>query len=94
MPPPRLVLVLSENHTLVPPRDLAGLVAMAVEAERAGFDGVMVSEHIVLGQGADSGGTPENPRDYALPGNRTPRRRGPPRYCCSRPSPPSPRGCA
>jgi probable F420-dependent oxidoreductase len=72
MPPPRLVLVLSENHTLVPPRDLAGLVEMAVEAERAGFDGVMVSEHIVLGQGADSGGTPENPRDYALPGNQDP----------------------
>jgi alkanesulfonate monooxygenase SsuD/methylene tetrahydromethanopterin reductase-like flavin-dependent oxidoreductase (luciferase family) len=32
----------------------------------------MVSEHIVLGQGADSGGTPENPRDYALPGNQDP----------------------
>ena len=72
MPPPRLVLVLSENHTLVPPRDLAGLVAMAVEAERAGFDGVMVSEHIVLGLGADADGLPENPRDYALPGNQDP----------------------
>src|SRR5215207_4645366 len=72
MPPPRLVLVLSENHTLVPPRDLAGLVAMAVEADRAGFDGVMVSEHIVLGLGADADGTPENPRDYALPGNQDP----------------------
>jgi len=72
MPPPRLVLVLSENHTLVPPRDLAGLVEMAVDAERAGFDGVMVSEHVVLGLGADSDGTPENPRDYALPGNQDP----------------------
>ena len=72
MAPPRLVLVLSENHTLVPPRDLGGLVAMAVEAERAGFDGVMVSEHIVLGLGADSDGLPENPRDYALPGNQDP----------------------
>ena len=72
MPPPRLVLVLSENHTLVPPRDLGGLVAMAVDAERAGFDGVMVSEHIVLGPGADADGLPENPRDYALPGNQDP----------------------
>jgi probable F420-dependent oxidoreductase len=69
---PRLVLVLSENHTLVPPRDLGCLVAMAVDAERAGFDGVMVSEHIVLGLGADSEGLPENPRDYALPGNQDP----------------------
>ena len=72
MAAPRLVLVLSENHTLVPPRDLGGLVAMAVDAERAGFDGVMVSEHIVLGLGADADGLPENPRDYALPGNQDP----------------------
>ena len=72
MLPPRLVLVLSENHTLVPPRDLRGLVEVAVEAERAGFDGVMVSEHIVLGRGADADGVPANPRDYALPGNQEP----------------------
>lgn len=72
MTPPRLVLVLSENHTLVPARDLGGLVDMAVEAERAGFDGVMVSEHIALGLGADSHGLPANPRDYALPGNQDP----------------------
>jgi len=80
---PRLVLVLSENHTLVPARDLHALVGVAVEAERAGFDGVMVSEHIVLGRGADAEGVPENPRDYALPGNQTRRPRGPRRCCCS-----------
>ena len=45
---------------------------MAVEAEAAGFDAVMVSEHVVLGPGADAGGMPENPRDYALPGNQDP----------------------
>ena len=72
MTPPRLVLVLSENHTLVPARDLTGLVDLAVEAEGAGFDGVMVSEHVVLGRGADADGLPENPRDYALPGNQDP----------------------
>ena len=72
MPPPRLVLVLSENHTLVPADDLGGLVDMAVEAELAGFDGVMVSEHVVLGLGADVQGRPANPRDYALPGNQDP----------------------
>ena len=72
MKPPRLVLVLSENHTLVPARDLRALVDVAAEAERAGFDGVMVSEHIVLGRGADADGLPENPRDYALPGNQDP----------------------
>jgi probable F420-dependent oxidoreductase len=69
---PRLVLILSENWTLVSARDLLALVRMAVEAEEAGFDAVMVSEHVVLGPGADAGGVPENPRDYALPGNQDP----------------------
>jgi probable F420-dependent oxidoreductase len=45
---------------------------MAVEAEAAGFDAAMVSEHVVLGPGADANGVPENPRDYALPGNQDP----------------------
>ena len=69
---PRLVLVLSENWTLTPPRDLRALVRLAVEAEDAGIDAVMVSEHVVLGRGADAGGVPSNPRDYALPGNQDP----------------------
>jgi len=68
----RLVLILSENHTLVPPRDLRGLVDMARRAEDAGFDAVMVSEHVAMGPGADERGLPENPRDYALPGNQDP----------------------
>jgi probable F420-dependent oxidoreductase len=67
---PRLVLILSENHTLVDPRDLRSLVAMAVDAEAAGFDAVMVSEHVALGRGSDAMGVQENPRDYALPGNQ------------------------
>ena len=65
---PRLVLVLSENWTLTPPRDLRALVEMAVVAEEAGFDAVMVSEHIVLGPSAGANGIMGNPRDYALPG--------------------------
>ena len=69
---PRLVCILSENHTLVPPRDLPAVVAIAVEAERAGFDAVMASEHLVLGRGSDAEGRPVNPRDYALPGNQDP----------------------
>jgi probable F420-dependent oxidoreductase len=69
---PKLILILSENWTLVSPRDVRGLVRIAVEAEAAGFDGVMVSEHIVLGRGSDSEGLPRNPRDYALPGNQDP----------------------
>jgi len=70
--PPRFVLVLSENWTMTSPRDLRALVRMAVEAEDAGIDGVMLSEHIVLGPSAGALGRPENPRDYAAPGNQDP----------------------
>jgi probable F420-dependent oxidoreductase len=69
---PRLVLILSENSTLWPPGDVRALVDAAVEAEEAGFDAVMMSEHVVLGPGADAEGVPSNPRDYALPGNQDP----------------------
>jgi alkanesulfonate monooxygenase SsuD/methylene tetrahydromethanopterin reductase-like flavin-dependent oxidoreductase (luciferase family) len=68
----RLVHVLSENWTLTPPRDLRALVRMAQEAEEAGFDAVMSSEHVVLGRDADLNGLMANPRDYALPGNQDP----------------------
>ncbi len=54
------------------PRDLRALVRMAVEAEDAGIDGVMLSEHIVLGPSAGALGRPLNPRDYAAPGNQDP----------------------
>jgi probable F420-dependent oxidoreductase len=64
--------VLSENWTLTPARDLRALVEMAVVAEEAGFDAVMVSEHIVLGPSAGAGGIMGNPRDYAMPGNQDP----------------------
>ncbi len=54
------------------PRDLRALVRMAQEAEEAGIDGVMLSEHIVLGPSAGELGRPANPRDYAAPGNQDP----------------------
>lgn len=65
-------MVLSENWTLVGPRDLGALVRMAQEAEDAGIDGVMVSEHVALGPSADAAGRMANPRDYAAPGNQDP----------------------
>ncbi len=68
----RVVLILSENWTLTPPRDLRALVRFALEAEAAGVDAVMVSEHVVLGPSADADGVPSNPREYALPGNQDP----------------------
>jgi probable F420-dependent oxidoreductase len=70
--PPRLVLVLSENWTLVSPRELRALVRIAQQAEAEGIDGVMVSEHVVLGAGAGERGRPANPREYAAPGAQDP----------------------
>jgi probable F420-dependent oxidoreductase len=72
MPTPRLVSVLTENWTMTDPRDLRGIVRMAQEAEDAGFDMVMVSDHVLLGPSAGSEGRMANPRDYAMPGNQDP----------------------
>ena len=69
---PRMVSVLTENWTMTDPRDLRGIVRMAQEAEDAGFDMVMVSDHILLGPSAGSAGRMANPRDYAMPGNQDP----------------------
>jgi probable F420-dependent oxidoreductase len=72
MATPRMCLILSENWTMTSGRDLPTLVRWAREAEDAGFDSVMISEHIVLGPAAASNGLMRNPREYALPGNQDP----------------------
>src|ERR1700734_4224485 len=69
---PKMCLILSENWTMTSGRDLPTLVRWAREAEDAGFDSVMVSEHIVLGPAAGDNGRMLNPREYALPGNQDP----------------------
>ena len=71
-PRPRLVMVLTENWSICSPRDLRALVGMAVQAEEAGIDRVMLSEHLVLGASAGAQGRPDNPREYAAPGNQDP----------------------
>jgi probable F420-dependent oxidoreductase len=72
MATPRMLLILSENWTMTGGRDLPRLVRWAREAEDAGFDAVMVSEHVVLGPDAAAKGVMANPREYALPGNQDP----------------------
>jgi hypothetical protein len=69
---PRMCLILSENWTMTSGRDLPALVRWAREAEDAGFDAVMISEHVVLGPAAAARGVMANPREYALPGNQDP----------------------
>jgi probable F420-dependent oxidoreductase len=70
--PPRIVLVLTENWTMVDPRRPDRLLEMARVAEDTGIDTVMLSEHIVLGPSAGADGVMGNPRDYAMPGNQDP----------------------
>ena len=41
-------------------------------AEAVGVDGVMVSDHVVLGPSSNESGEPLNLRDYAMPGNQDP----------------------
>jgi probable F420-dependent oxidoreductase len=65
-----MLMILTENETMRPTPDVAALVDFAVVAEEAGFDSVMVSEHVVLGSSSGELGLPDNPRDYALPGNQ------------------------
>ncbi len=70
--PLRALLVLSENWTLNPVPTLSDLVDVAVAVEAAGVDGVMMSDHVVLGASAKARGLPFNSRDYAMPGNQEP----------------------
>jgi probable F420-dependent oxidoreductase len=68
----RIVLVVTENWTLVDTRRLDGLLDIARVAEDNGIDTVMLSEHVVLGPSAGSSGIMGNPRQYAMPGNQDP----------------------
>lgn len=67
-----MLLILSENWTLTGARDLGDLVRWAREAEDAGFDSVMLSEHVVLGPDSGADGVMANPRAFAMPGNQDP----------------------
>ena len=55
MAPPGMLMILTENHTMLDPRDMRGLVELARIAEDSGFDAVMVSEQTMLGPDAAVG---------------------------------------
>ena len=72
MAAPQMLMILTENHTMLDPRDMRGLVELARIAEDSGFDAVMVSEQTMLGSDAAIGGLMSNPRMYAAVGNQDP----------------------
>jgi probable F420-dependent oxidoreductase len=67
-----MLMILTENATMSGGSDLPTLIRWAREAEDAGFDAVMASEHIVMGRDAGTNGIMGNPRAYAMPGNQDP----------------------
>ncbi len=69
---PKMYVILSEIWTMTDPRDLGRVVDYAVLAEKAGFHGVMIGEHVVLGPNAAYNGVPANPRDWIKRGNQHP----------------------
>ncbi|MBV7333407.1 TIGR03619 family F420-dependent LLM class oxidoreductase [Chloroflexi bacterium TSY] len=69
---PKIMLILTENWTIVDKQDLRTLVDWAVIAEEAGIYGLMLSDHITLGASAGERGIEPNPRAYAAPGNQDP----------------------
>ncbi len=72
MAAPGMLMILTENHTMLDPRDMRGLVDLARIAEDSGFDAVMVSEQTMLGPDAAIEGLMSNPRMYAAVGNQDP----------------------
>lgn len=65
-------MILTENDTLFDGADVARIIDLAVAAEAAGVESVMLSEHVVLGPSAAANGLPTNLRGYAAPGNQDP----------------------
>jgi probable F420-dependent oxidoreductase len=70
--PLKPLLLLTENWDLFNPRDLHSIVNAAQVAEAEGIDGVMLSEHIVLGRNSESAGAKTNPREFDAPNNQPP----------------------
>jgi alkanesulfonate monooxygenase SsuD/methylene tetrahydromethanopterin reductase-like flavin-dependent oxidoreductase (luciferase family) len=69
---PKLAMILIENWSMTDPRDLRRIVEYSVEAEEAGFDAVLVGEHVLMGSHSCTLGPPENPRDWLKAGNQPP----------------------
>ena len=69
---PGLCVILSELDTLVRPEEERLLLRFAQQAEDAGYEGVQIIDHLVMGPSACRNGPPENARDYRWIGNQDP----------------------
>jgi len=69
---PKLTVLLSELDTLIRPEEERHVLQFAQQAEDAGYDGIHIIDHIVMGPHSDFKGVPENPRAFRWVGNQRP----------------------
>jgi probable F420-dependent oxidoreductase len=69
---PRLTVLLSELDTLVKPEEERLIFEFAKQAEDAGYYGINIIDHIVMGPSSAANGIPENPRAFRWVGNQAP----------------------
>lgn len=69
---PKLTVLLSELDTLIRPEQDRVVLRFAQQAEEAGYYGVHIIDHIVMGPSSAARGLPENPRAFRWIGNQAP----------------------
>jgi probable F420-dependent oxidoreductase len=69
---PRLTVLLSDLDTLVKPEEERLIFEFAKQAEDAGYYGINIIDHIVMGPSSAANGIPENPRAFRWVGNQAP----------------------
>jgi len=69
---PKLTVILSELDTLIKPHEERLVLRFAQQAEDAGYDGIHIIDHVVMGPHSDFKGLPDNPRAFRWVGNQRP----------------------
>jgi len=69
---PKLTIMLSELDTLIKPEEERLVLDFARQAEDAGYDGIHIIDHVVMGPSSCFNGPPENPRGLRWVGNQAP----------------------
>jgi probable F420-dependent oxidoreductase len=69
---PKLTVLLSELDTLIKPEEERLILKFAQQAEDAGWHGIHIIDHVVMGPSSGANGLPENPRAFRWIGNQAP----------------------
>jgi probable F420-dependent oxidoreductase len=68
----KLTVILSELDTLIKPEEERLVLDFAQQAEDAGYYGIHIIDHIVMGPSSGASGLPKNPRAFRWLGNQAP----------------------